>query len=210
MVLLCHVGKESAMEVVKFKPYGNPLLLRKPLDMGVKVIAAHCASLGMNFDLDSTFKLPTKNFKLFMRLMEEQQYEGLLFADISAMAQLNRMGIPLKTMLERTDLHHRLINGSDYPLPAVNSAVSTRVFEMLGFISSRERRALNRIYKRNPLLFDFVLKRSLKHPLNKEKKFTASIFQDHPQLQLSRPLKEGATAGRPAKQPAKNAERNYQ
>lgn len=210
MVLLCHVGKESAMEVVKFKPYGNPLLLRKPLDMGVKVIAAHCASLGMNFDLDNTFKLPTKNFKLFMRLMEEQQYEGLLFADISAMAQLNRMGIPLKTMLERTDLHHRLINGSDYPLPAVNSAVSTRVFEMLGFISSRERRALNRIYKRNPLLFDFVLKRSLKHPLNKEKKFTASIFQDNPQLQLSRPLKEGATAGRPAKQPAKNAERNYQ
>lgn len=210
MVLLSHVGKESAIEVMKFKQYGNPLLLRKPLDMGVKVIAAHCASLGINLDLDSTLKLPAKNFNLFMRLMEEEQYKGLLFADISAMTQLNRMGMPLKTMLERTELHHRLINGSDYPLPAINAAISTRAFELLGFISSRERMALNKIYKRNPLLFDFVLKRSLKHPLNKEKKFAASIFQDHPQLQLSRPLKDDATGGRAAKLSVKTGEQNYQ
>lgn len=210
MVLLSHVGKESAIEVMKFKQYGNPLLLRKPLDMGVKVIAAHCASLGINLDLDSPLKLPAKNFNLFMRLMEEEQYEGLLFADISAMTQLNRMGIPLKTMLERTDLHHRLINGSDYPLPAINSAVSTRAFEMLGFISARERRALNQIYKSNPLLFDFVLKRSLKHPLYKDKQFAASIFQDHPQLQLSRPLKEEANHRRPGKPSVKSEERKFQ
>lgn len=189
MVLLTHVGTESAMEVLKFKQYGNPLLLRKPLDMGVKVIAAHCASLGVNLDLDSTLKLPVKNFNLFMRLMEEKQYEGLLFGDISAMVQLNRMGMPLKTMLDRTDLQHRLINGSDYPLPAVNAVVSTRAFAILGYINERERKALNQIYKRNPLLFDFILKRTLKHPLNKEKRFLGSVFQDRPQLQLSRPLK---------------------
>jgi predicted TIM-barrel fold metal-dependent hydrolase len=209
MVLLSHVGKESAIEVIKFKQYGNPLLLRKPLDMGVKVIAAHCASLGMNFDIDSTLKLPTKNFNLFMRLMEEKQYEGLLFADISALTQLNRMGIPLKTMLERTDLHHRLINGSDYPLPAVNAAVSTMAFASLGFLNAQERKALNQIYKRNPLLFDFVLKRTLKHPLDREKRFAGSIFRDNPLLQLSRPLKEEAAGRSPARPASKSGVKDY-
>ena len=49
MVLLVHTGEEKAVishdELQKF---GNPLLLRKPLDLGVKIIMAHCASLGQN------------------------------------------------------------------------------------------------------------------------------------------------------------------
>ncbi len=215
MVLLSHAGKESAVEVMKFKPYGNPLLLRKPLDMGVKVIVAHCASLGTNFDLDSTLNRPMSNFNLFLRLMEEKKYEGLLFADISALVQLNRMGTPLKTMLERTDLHHRLINGSDYPLPAVNAVVPTRLFSALGYISSSERKGLNEIYKKNPLLFDFVLKRCLKHPLDKKKQFPSGIFQDHPLLGLSRPLKEGTERdahegkGRPVSFTGKTGTKDY-
>lgn len=190
MVLLGHAGKESAIEVVKFKLLGNPLFYRKPLEMGVKVIMAHCASLGADIDEDSPMKKPVKNYKLFLRLMEEKKYEELLFADISAMTQVNRMGKPLKAILQRTDLHHRLINGSDYPLPAVNSVVSTKAFQMFGYISGRERNALNEIYKRNPLLFDFVLKRTIKEPGNSSNKFSTSIFSTHPILQLSKPLKE--------------------
>lgn len=185
LTLLGHAGSESAIEVVKFKGLGNPLLYRKPLEMGVKVIMAHCASLGMGLDVESKLKKPSSYFKLFLRLMEEKAFENLLFADISAITQINRMGTPLKTMLERDDLHHRLINGSDYMLPAVNAVISTRMLEILGYLNRRERVALNQIYKRNPLLFDFVLKRTLKHPDDRSKKFSASVFNDHPILKIS-------------------------
>lgn len=185
LTLLGHAGSESAIEVVKFKGLGNPLLYRKPLEMGVKVIMAHCASLGMGLDVKSKLKKPSSYFKLFLRLMEEKAFENLLFADISAITQINRMGTPLKTMLERDDLHHRLINGSDYMLPAVNAVISTRMLEILGYLNRRERVALNQIYKRNLLLFDFVLKRTLKHPDDRSKKFSASVFNDHPILKIS-------------------------
>lgn len=126
MVLLGHAGGESAIEAIKFKPLNNPLYYRKPLDMGVKVIMAHCASLGVGIDVESCIKKPVSNFRLFLRLMEEKKYEKLLFADISAITQINRMGNPLKIMLQRGDLHPRLINGSDYPLPALNAVISTQ------------------------------------------------------------------------------------
>ncbi|HPI23945.1 MAG TPA: amidohydrolase, partial [Spirochaetota bacterium] len=78
-------------------------------------------------------------------------------------------------ILERTDLHHRLVNGSDYPLPAVNVVIQTRVLARLGFITADERRCLNEIYRANPLLFDFVLKRTIRHPRTGAR-FPASVF----------------------------------
>jgi len=42
------------------------------------------------------------------------------------MTQFNRIGKPLTTILAREDLHERLINGSDYPLPAINFLIRTR------------------------------------------------------------------------------------
>ena len=154
---------------------GNPLLLRKPLDYGIKVIVAHCAGLGDNEDLDSSDKKRVPNFDLFMRLMEEKKYEGILFADISAMTQYNRSGRPLNTILKRTDLHHRLVNGSDYPLPAINILIRTKTLVEYGYITKEERIYLNEIYDYNPLLFDFVLKRTLKLP-NTNQRLPASIF----------------------------------
>src|SRR5262245_43791583 len=105
LVLLSHTGEEKAVEAKEDQLLGNPLHLRRPLDHGVKVIAAHCAGLGENPDLDSPQQQMTANFELFMRLMDDKKYEGLLFADISAMTQQNRIGQPLTTIITRTDLH---------------------------------------------------------------------------------------------------------
>ena len=44
--LLVHAGDEKAVHGSGRQDYGNPLLLRRPLEHGVKVIVAHCASLG--------------------------------------------------------------------------------------------------------------------------------------------------------------------
>ena len=181
LVLLSHGGEEKAVEAQEDQRFGNPLLLRRALDHGVKVIVAHCAGLGDNEDLDHAERKRVPNFDLFLRLMEEKRYEGTLFADISAMTQYNRTGTPLTTILQREDLHERLVNGSDYPLPAINVLIRTSTLVRQGYISAEERACLNEIYDYNPLLFDFVLKRTLKIPGTK-KRLPASIFIENPSL----------------------------
>ena len=164
LVLLSHGGEEKAVEAEEDQKLGNPLLLRRALDHGVKVIVAHCAGLGTNEDLDDPERKQVSNFDLFLRLMEEKRYEGLVFGEISAMTQFNRAGRPLATILAREDLHSRLVNGSDYPLPAINILIRTKPLVRYGYIDESQQAGLREIYHYNPLLFDFVLKRTLRLP----------------------------------------------
>ena len=173
MVLLTHTGDEGAVGE-KYPEYGNPKRFERALNMGVKIIMAHCASLGSYVD-PVTGKEDT-GFDIFLKMMEK--YEGLLFGEISTLTQSNRYleNDALKTILSRKDLHHRLVNGSDYPLPGINFLYRTKGLADEGFISDEEKEALNLIYSYNPLLFDFVLKRTLRHPENPKLKLPASIF----------------------------------
>jgi uncharacterized protein len=181
LVLLSHGGEEKAVEAEEDQRLGNPLLLRRALDQGVKTIVAHCAGLGYNADLDDPARKRMHNFQLFMRLMDDERYEGLVFGDISAMTQFNRIGTPLSTVIERMDLHERLVNGSDYPLPAINLLIRTKPLLKAGYINAEERASLRELYGFNPLLFDFVLKRCLKLP-GTSKRLPASVFMSHPAL----------------------------
>jgi len=181
LILLSHGGEEKAVEAEEDQKLGNPLLLRRALDHGVKVIVAHCAGLGTNADLDSKHRKQVDNFDLFLRLMDEKRYEGLVFGEISATTQFNRVGKPLRTILARDDLHERLVNGSDYPLPAVNILIRTRPLVKQGFLSEPEGQSLKEIYDFNPLLFDFVLKRTMKLP-GTSKSLPASVFMTNPSL----------------------------
>ncbi len=176
MTLLTHVGEEQAVEADEEQALGNPLLFRKPLDMGVRVVMAHCASLGKDNDMDNPGTKKT-SFELFMRMMDNPKYEGLLFGEISAITQVNRIPKPLLTLLKRRDLHHRFLNGSDYPLPSINAVIHTRSLVKHKMITQEERKYLNQIYKYNPLLFDYVLKRTLKHPETGQG-FAPSVFVD--------------------------------
>jgi len=148
--------------------------LRRALDHGVKVIVAHCAGLGTNEDLDSKDRRVVDNFDLFLRLMDEKRYEGLVFGELSAMTQFNRSG-KLRTLLAREDLHERIVNGSDYPLPAVNVLIRTRPLVKQGYINADEANSLKEIYDYNPLLFDFVLKRTLRLP-GSSRRFPETVF----------------------------------
>ena len=183
LILLSHGGEEKAVEAEEDQKLGNPLLLRRALDHGVKVIVAHCAGLGTNEDLESKDRKQQDNFDLFMRLMDEKRYEGLVFGEISAMTQFNRIGKPLQTILAREDLHERLVNGSDYPLPAVNILIRTRPLVKQGHLTSAEGECLREIYDYNPLLFDFVLKRTLKRP-GTSKTLPTSVFMTNPRLSV--------------------------
>eukprot|EP01091_Cochliopodium_minus_P000675 TRINITY_DN10592_c0_g1_i1.p1 TRINITY_DN10592_c0_g1~~TRINITY_DN10592_c0_g1_i1.p1 ORF type:complete len:629 (-),score=151.14 TRINITY_DN10592_c0_g1_i1:4-1890(-) len=185
MVILVHTGEEKAVvSHDDLQKFGNPLVLRTPLDMGVKIIMAHCATLGQNKDIDLDDESEqhfVDNFYLFLRMMDEPKYEGLLFGDISAICQINRMKYVIK-LLERKDIHHRLLNGSDYPLVSVPMLVLTKPFENAGMLTEDQRNCLNEIYEINPLLFDFLLKRCLVGP-NGEK-FSESIFMRNKTLGL--------------------------
>jgi len=175
MCLLAHIGTEHSVDFGQsIQSLGNPLLLRFPLEKGVRVIAAHCATEGTNQDLDDPQKPIKSNFELWLRMMEEERFSDLLFADISSVTMAPRVPA-LGPLLDQTHLHHRFVNGSDYPLPAINIAVHTNLLERKGFINFQERNWLNEIYGMNPLLFDFCLKRLIRSP-TRQSKFAPSVF----------------------------------
>ncbi len=178
MVLLTHTGAESAVDATGAQELGNPLRLRRALDAGVKVIMAHCASRGQSADLDHP-GMRADNFDLFLRMMDDPRYRGQLGADISALTQWNRLPRPLLEVLRRPDLQGRLVNGSDYPMPALNCVISLRKLEQLGLIASADRPPLAELYAHNPLLFDFVLKRVLREPATGAR-LPAKVFLENP------------------------------
>ncbi len=160
--LLTHAGDEHAVDVADSHRLNNPLLLRRPLEQGVKVIVAHCASIGVSADLEGAPNgAEVPNIELFARLMAEPRYEGLLFGDVSAVAQINRDLETIALIVKRTEWHPRLINGSDYPLPGVMPLFSLQRYVDAGWLTEAQGAVLSQIRRHNPLLFDFVLKRSL-------------------------------------------------
>lgn len=181
MVLISHTGDEHAAEAKGLQSLGNPHYLYKPLSMGVKVVMAHVASLGECRENEPGICQKGEPYdEIAIRMLRDKQYDGRLFADISALTQFNRME-SLDKVLAAADIHHKLINGSDYPLPAVNFVIMTRLLVWSDHITSQERKYLNEIYKVNPLLFDYVLKRTLRHPETGQR-FAPSVFAENPQL----------------------------
>lgn len=177
--LLTHAGAEGAV-AADAQEFGNPLRLRRPLEAGVRVIVAHCAGLGTHPDLDEPEE-PRKRrraSKLFLRLMEEPQWERQLFGGLSAVTQVNRSGTALADLLRARHLHHRFVNGSDYPLPAVDPLVSTWHLQHQGYLDARQRRLCNQVFEANPLLFDTVVKRCLTlRERGRELRFSPTVFE---------------------------------
>ena len=63
----------------QYQKFGNPQLLTSALNLGVKVIVAHCASLGSNLDLDFGSQRKVSNFQLFMRMMDNERWNVSAF-----------------------------------------------------------------------------------------------------------------------------------
>lgn len=108
--LLTHTGnEESFTRTDDF--LADPLLLRTPLDEGVTVIAAHCASNGKNCG--------QANLERLLPLFKE--YPNL-YADFSSLTQANRIG-HLPKVLRHPDIHDRLLYGTDMPI--INSFITS-------------------------------------------------------------------------------------
>lgn len=162
MPLVVHVGEERAIPGAGRGALGNPLQLRIPLGAGVRVIAAHAATLGEAVDTDRRSAAPSAAFDLFARLMDEAAWRELLLADISAAFQSNRRLRVQRALLRRDDWHARLLHGSDHPLPGVMPLYAPERLARAGLLDAADVAPLKRLRAHNPLLFEFVLKRTLR------------------------------------------------
>ena len=103
--LLAHTGGEHTVPVVN-AALADPKLLRFPLECGVTVIAAHCATGSGLFDRDY--------FDDWVGMLREFPN---LYGDISAMVSLNRCS-HLRDCL-RDEIAPRILHGSDFPVPVL-------------------------------------------------------------------------------------------
>ena len=166
--LVVHCGEEVAAPGARRHAFNNPLRVRRPLEAGVRVIVAHAATLGSARDTDTLRAGQAEDdapavraFDLLARLMDEPRWEGRLYADLSAVFQRNRTLEVQRSLIARTDWHPRLLHGSDYPLPGMGLLYRLQPFVDAGWLDAHDADTLERLQPHNPLLFEFVLKRTL-------------------------------------------------
>jgi mannonate dehydratase len=160
--LIVHFGEEQAVPGAGRDAFGNPLLARAPLEAGVRVVMAHCASLGHAIDFDKPSAPRVPAFDLFARLMDERAHESLLLGDVSAVLQINRRIETARMLIERDDWQPRLLHGSDYPLPGIPILTRPQRLADAGLLDAKAVPVLLQLREHNPLLFDLVLKRSVR------------------------------------------------
>ena len=173
MVLLSHTGDEHSFRVQRDKQeLGNPLRLRKALKNEVDVVMLHSGQKGrsladLNDDPNNPWAPRDWNFDLFRKMMKEynrtRKGQGRLFGEIAALTvpeSLDR----LFAIARDQDLRCRVVNGSDYPIPGFRLFNPTGALVENGWIKAEDKRALDEIYSYNPLLFDFVVKRTMRDP----------------------------------------------
>lgn len=108
--LLCHVGPEySFPEGIRERERDDFRFLDKPLEHGVTVIAAHCATPVFPID-----KNETKEFGAFMKSANSGG-KIQLWGDTSAFSLMTR--IPILEEILGTFPAEWLVHGSDFPIP---------------------------------------------------------------------------------------------
>ena len=138
--LLAHTGGEHTVPVVNAK-FSDPRILQQPLECGVTVIAAHCATRSGLNDPD-----------YFPHFVEMLRRYPKLYGDTSAF-NLPARGRHIQTCLQ-PDVQERLIHGSDLPVPIQGLWAWVR-----GFISFRDYLRCRGI--RNGIERDFQLKKAM-------------------------------------------------
>ncbi|MDD5393522.1 MAG: amidohydrolase family protein [Thiothrix sp.] len=101
--LLSHTGQEQAFSNAN-DAFGDPRRLALPLSLGVTVIAGHVATTGMSAGEDN-----------YQRILPMFAQYPTLYADISSLTQINKLGFMGKA-LQEPRLKGRLLYGSDFPM----------------------------------------------------------------------------------------------
>lgn len=138
--MLAHTGGEMTVPVAN-RLYQNPETFRRPLEMGVKIIAAHSASSSHFLDPDY--------FSHLVKMMAQFPH---LYADTSALNTPFRSAAFRKVM--DCQLQDRFLHGSDFPVP-----VGTWYARLRGLIDGKTRANAAKIP--NLIERDFFLKQAM-------------------------------------------------
>ena len=141
--LLAHTGGEHTVPVVN-AALADPKLLRLPLECGVTVIAAHCATKSGPTDRDY--------FDDWTEMLTESPN---LYGDISALVSLNRCAH--LTDCVRPDILPRILHGSDFPVPVLGHRLWMN--RSLGWSEFRQQQQI-----KNPFERDWQFKKALGFP----------------------------------------------
>ncbi len=134
--LLCHGGAELAVPTSNpaTHKWNDPRRLKKALDMGVKVIVAHCATpyLGGVMPDDKDY---FEELIEMLRIAGERNWK--LFADLSAFCTPTR--IPHLKRINREIVRgkipaERFLYGSDFPIPIVDINIFTEPHDLNGLV----------------------------------------------------------------------------
>lgn len=113
--LLSHAGKEHAVPTRRqYQKMGNPVLLRRALEIGVTVIVAHCGAMFNLLDWRH------HHVRVLADMLAEAKDRGwALYADVSALSMSFRSSLSVRDVIRHIAEPHgdRLVLGSDYPLP---------------------------------------------------------------------------------------------
>lgn len=141
--LLAHTGGEHTVPVVN-EAYSDPRTMTLPLECGVKVVAAHCATKSGLGD--------SEYFHIFCEMLEKYP---TLYGDSSALATLNRCAHLTKCL--RPGLSERILHGSDFPVPIFGHRLALR-----GELKSEDFKRCQAI--KNVIERDYQIKRALGFP----------------------------------------------
>tara|TARA_B100000700_G_scaffold331784_2_gene468633 strand:+ start:32625 stop:33725 length:1101 start_codon:yes stop_codon:yes gene_type:complete len=130
MTLLTHTGTEHAVGGAIDQTFGNPKHLILPLEEGVNVVAAHCASGGGD-----------SNGSYFSQFLDMLNIFPNLYGDISGLSLLHKTS-SLKHLIKNPHYFEKLCYGSDFPL---YFTPATSPFYFLGLISFGKAMKLGRI-----------------------------------------------------------------
>ena len=115
--LIIHIGSEYSID--SDARYERTNMLRLPLEKGVTVIAAHMGLGRINHKLcfwRNLSKNPAYFDEDYFILLDMLQQHDNLYADISAILVPLRARA-LRHLSQQTDIHHKLLFGTDYPVP---------------------------------------------------------------------------------------------
>ncbi len=191
MVLIAHAGPEHAIPTdegnTQWIDWGNPLRFRKPLQMGVNVILAHCGHKDMIPDLDHPDQVKVPGYQLFLRLAREAhlknqsgEWQGKLYGDLAAVTTHYGPDFIKELLLHANEEGIRLIYGSDYPY---TNLVKPRkdaydICAQAGLLHVEQVQPLKEIRNWNPLLANYVFTKQLELclPNGDKLKFPDSTF----------------------------------
>ena len=114
--LLCHTGYEQALPILDIAT-ADPTLLELPLERGVTVIAAHCATGSLPWQKDYLPK--------FVRLAHEYEH---FYGDTAALNLPTRWHAYASLLNDQT-VRNKLVHGSDWPILPIPSPRRVGFFE---------------------------------------------------------------------------------